>query len=445
MNIETEILSRGYLNTTQLRTLGGQLRLTYNEPCTWSLRLDNSEQTYNADQPIANPRTLTDTVSIQFEDEVAESTWTSPDLLVEDYDYNTDVVTVSGRCKLAKLDVDDQGIDVGDGTATLEDSTVAAALALIGAEVGLTFSGAPTRVIRGPIHLVGNLLQLVLEILGPTHVIRMGSGNTVLVESSTTHSTATALTDNDDLEILTYRRTSYIYNKATVERIVETTGRQVLFQIQASGGELLGPTPSPIQSFVTPSRNFQFIVLSGYRGVIDSITLRDDEGDPVGGGPFSGLFTYVGNDVVHGFTYVYTESDDADTWGVPWTPNVDILVIGYPSSVDPVPEVGYSETATAGAGNRPYPDPFSSLSVDTAADAQAMAQALVDRGTRDGNILNLAIRHRVDFPIPNQEVPVTDFLSGIDESPVIEATTIDWDESSDTGTITLEGTISEAA
>lgn len=430
------------LGATALKVAGGNFRLEFDEPSSFQLELHNGAGDYNPDAAIANPRTLTDRVIITV---VKGGTYNSPSFIVEDYDYGTSVAVVSGRCILSLLDRNDQHIDVGDGTSTLENTTLAAALSLIGAAYGVTFSGVPTRNLAGPYHLVGNPLQWVRDLIGPTHVIRAGTGTTILVESATTHSTATAITADNKLEILTFKRTSEVYNKATVERLVETTGEVELYKEVASGGTILQTTTD--RDFSEPSRTFSIRENKALRAPNGALylTLLDEEGDPVAPYPFT-LGAYTGLTEIHGVRYYYDLDTRSPTWPGAWTPNLHLEIVGYPLEVSPVPTEGYSETATVGAGDRPYPEPFSSLLIDDATTAQAAAQALADRGSRIGNVLNANIRLTADLPLPNQEVDITDDpgLSGIDETVLVESVEVSWSPT-DTGTTRLECSISEAA
>lgn len=426
------------LGSEELDVISGSVILVYDEPSEFTLVLDNTDGTYNDGHDLSDPDSLSEFVKITITDTVAETSWDSPDFIVEDYDYNTDEVTISGFCRLSKLTVSQQSVEVADGVSTLEDTTLATALSLIGSAYGFTFSGVPTRDIPGPYQLVGSPLQWIDDLLGPTHIIRMGAGNQILVESSTSHATATALVDEDDLEILTFRRTKASYNKVIVERLVQQAGKIVLFDQAQSGGDKTG-IQGPF-TFSEPSRTFFFEIKEGARGEINSISPKgtDPGNPPVGAQPLDDP-AYVGTEAVGSFTFVYELSPDWATWGEEFTPNWRIRVTGYPLTVDPIPLEGYSATATHGAGDRPYPHVYESTLFDGQTEAQAAADALLDRFVREGNALNVAIDSRVDFPLPNQEVPITDTASGISESPVIEMVTIAWDEGGDWGTITLEG------
>ena len=89
-------------------------------------------------------------------------------------------------------------------------------------------------------------------------------------------------------------------------------------------------------------------------------------------------------------------------------------------------------------------EPFSVVSIDTAAEALAAATALVDQGVRMGQILNLQTRLRPSKIFrANDELSLEDFLSGIDLDVVLELPAFSWDEASDTGTLTYDCTFAE--
>ena len=433
-----------------VRTTAGSITLPYSEPCSWNVTLDNSTGLYNPSAALAQVREHAEVyMQISVYDDELDS-WVSPDLVAEDYDYNTDVVTLSGRCRLAELDRDDQVIEVPDtgGLATAEGWTVANLCELICAHCGLTITGAPTRVVS-EYNLVGNPLQMLRDLLEPTHVFRMGEGGQVVVTPATSHTSAGDLVDADDLEILRFRRTTQINNRATVERLVPQAQFETLFDESRSGGSELGAIDGPANgphALSTPSRYFTFTIKDGYRaldGQLVGFRLIGEDGETVGTAPFT-LGSYIGVEPVHAFSFYYlVDEEDATSWG-PWTPNWRIQIQGIPADADPVPEVGYSETYSAGAGDRPYPEPYSSVALATAEDAQAAAQALVDVGIRAGNILNCATRLRpAKVFLANAGVTVVDASSELDVDAVIEAVTDGWDEDGDTGTITYECTIPE--
>jgi hypothetical protein len=171
-----------------LRTMGGNVSMPHSEPWTWSATLDNTAGTYHPFSTVALVRGAAAyyKINVSF---AAETPWASCDLVAEDYEYNTDEVTISGRCRLAELDRDDQVIEVADELSTAEGETVAAILALVAAHCGLTVTGAPTRVVP-QYHLVGNPLQMFRDLLEPTHGFRMGTGGQVVCFALSSRSNA---------------------------------------------------------------------------------------------------------------------------------------------------------------------------------------------------------------------------------------------------------------
>lgn len=425
---------------TVLKKQSSDLRLVLDEPCTWSIVLDNSGGDYDPDEAIANPRTYSAVLSLTYDD--GADPWTSPDLILEDYDYDTGSVTIGGRCRLSQLDRDDQFVDSGDGTATFEDTTVAAVINAILAAVSLTQTGAPTRAVK-KFHAVGNLLDLVRDLLYPTHRMRMGAGSQVVIQAIDAEPAGPSYTDVDHVEILTFARTSEIYNKATVERVSSVAGWQVLAEAEVSGGDTLADVQTI--ELDTPSRSFIIAQRYGKRGVIDSVVLRDSGGASVGATPYPQI-AYSGNTSVSSIDFQYSLNVGAADYG-PFTPEYYWRVEGYPDSVSAPETEGYSATATAGSGDRPYPEPFTSLAIETEADAQAAADALVVLGTRLGNMLNFNTRlNPTKIPWPNMALDLTDGVSGLTGTEwICETVTITEDESGETGNILIEATRSEAS
>jgi hypothetical protein len=426
--------------STLLKKQASSLTLVNDEPCGWSITLDNRDQDYNPSAAIANPRTFSEVCSLKYDDE--SDVWNSPDLVLEDYSYNTNQVTISGRCRLAQLDREDQQIDAGGGISTFENTTVATLVAAIVSPYGLTISGAPSRAVR-MFNAVGNPLQMLRDLLGPTHTFRMGAGTQIVVESISSNSSGPDYTDDEDLEVLEFRRTSDLYNKATVERVTPTGGRITLVDEQKSQDGSENIFADQEVSLSEPSRVFTIEEAFGERGELLGFQLWNGESS-VGAVPFLNR-TYVGITQVTRITFTYTLNVGHEEQG-PYTPNWSIKVRGYPLSVDPVPTTGYSQTRTAGAGDRPYPEPFTSLAIENNTDAGSAASALVDIGGRQGNSLRMSTRLRpTHIPWPNQSIGIEDAHSEIDAEFVVAMVGITEDQNGDTGTITAEATQSEAA
>lgn len=371
-----------------------------------------------------------------------DSTWESVDLLAEEYDYDTGRVTLSGRCKLAKLDVDDQVIIAEDDLSTAEGWTVAELLTEIAGHVGLTVTGAPTRVVP-QFHLVGNPLEMFGDLLEPTHGFRMGSGNQIVVFELASRSTAGSLKDDADLELVKFKRSSAIRNRATVERLVPDPGPVVLYSGTASqepGGSPVTGTQGPFE-FSSPSRYWWFTKKNGYRGEINSVSPKDEVGAPVGSQPLTAT-AYQNSEPAAGCSFNYELGEDAAAQG-PFVPNWEIEVTGYPADVLPPPTEDFSATKSAGAGDKPYPEPFSCISINTQEEAETAAQALVDKGIREGQMLNLGTRVRPDkIFAANSSIDLEDFLSGLNLDVVLETPTLAWGEK-DTGTLGYECTFAE--
>lgn len=445
MSVECRRIARAA--STVLKKISSSLRLVLDEPASWTIVLDNSEGDYDPDESIANPRTYSNTLSIEYETADGADSWTSPDLVLEDYDYDTDVVTLTGRCRLAQLDRDDQVIDNGSGSATFENTTVDAVLDAIAAEYSMTVTGAPTRAVRS-FQAVGNPLDMFRDLLYPTHCFRMGSGSQIVVQAIDSNGSGPAYADAPDLEVVRFKRTSEIYNKATVERVTPNAGLQQLAFEERSGGDTLVGVQS-----VTLSAPSRYLLLRSYpaqirgdRGVITSMQLKDSEGGIVGASPYNKP-SYVGNTPVASVDFQYELTDpEAVNWG-PWTPRWIAEFWGYDTEDSPPEVEGYSATATAGSGDRPYPEPFTSLAIETESDAQDAADALVALGTRQGNILNFQCALHPDLiPWPNNALDLTDFKSGLTGTDwICEAVSIDEAEGGDTGTISIEATRSEVS
>lgn len=419
---------------TVLKKISSSITIVGDEPASWQIVLDNSERDYITTAAIANPRTFSSTLSLEVEG--GGNSWNSVDLILEDYSYDTNTVTISGRCRLAQLDREDQPI--GD----YENTTVAVVLAAVATLYGMTVTGAPTRALK-LYHAIGNPLEIFRDLLQPTHTFRMGAGSQIVIQSITSNPTGPSYEDDDHLEIVRFKRTSDIYNKATVERVVQTSGRITLVNDERSGGDELAGTKTV--TFSEPSRVFNLDRLFARRGKIQSIVFLDQSNNPINATPFNQV-VYVGLTPVYAMQFQYDLiTANAVNWG-DWTPRWEIEISGYPLSISPVPIEGYSQTATAGAGDRPYPEPFTSLALETEAAALAAAQALVAIGTRQGNMLDFSTRLAPTMiPSPNQSCAVTDYLSGLSGSFIVEAVTISEEESGDTGTITVEASRSEGS
>lgn len=421
--------------SSNLKKSSSNLQLNMEEPCTWSVTLDNSEGDYNPGESIANPRTYTGVFNLVYEAWDGSSSRTSPDLILEDYDYDTHTVTLSGRCKLAKLDREDQVF--GD----FKEVTVAAICTALAAPYGLTVAGAPSRTVklfRG----FGNPLNLLRTLLYPTHTFRMGAGSEIVVEPVATHTGGPTITDEDWLEVLKFKRTSEIFNKATVERVEGGGGQQTLADEErsASAGENI--YDSQRVDLSSPSRSFSIDVDFGQRGELTNFVVWEEEGSAIG--PLEGTKTYLGTTDATYITFDYILSDWAyDPDRGPFTPTWQVVISGTPAE-GVAPSEDFSATASAGAGDRPYPEPFTSLALETYADALAAAQALVHVGTRRGNPLEAAWRLSPDkIGWPNQEFALTDYLSGLTDGWIAETLNVTEEEAGDTGTITMEASRAE--
>lgn len=414
-----------------LRKQASSITMVLDEPCSWTVQLDNSEGDYNPSASLANPRTYSGYLNIDVD--LDSDSWSSPDLVVEDYSYDTDSVTISGRCRLSELDREDQTL--GD----YEDTTVAAILTDIAGVYGLTVTGAPTRAVR-IYHAIGNPLQMFRELLNPTHVFRMGAGNQIVVEPVAGVSGTTSFVDDEHLEVVRFKRTSEIFNKAIVERVYSGGGQQVLADQRKSEGGSLGA--GQIVELSSPSRAFTVVEKFGLRGNLVGIQALDASDNVLA---TLGGNSYVGTTAAAKVRFSYDLNVNAQD-GTAYTPEWWVKIVGYPDTVDPPPVEGYSATATAGAGDRPYPEPFTSQTIEDQAAAQAAANAFVEIGTRQGNILDISTRlHPSRIPAPNSTISITDFQSGLSGSWIAEVVNITEDEDSDTGTTGVEATKNEVA
>lgn len=425
----------------ELPVMSGNLTLSYSEPCEFTFELDNSSGDYEQDEELADVREP-EPEYLLLNIQTGEDTWPDcPDLRVKNYRSGPDdTVTVSGRCRLCELDKNDQAIVV-DGISTVEGETAANLVDMIVAAYGLTATGVPDRVIP-TFDLVGNPLEWLGEML-PDYVFRMGSGNQVVFSLYTSHASGPHLEDEEHLEVLDFVRSDDIYNKATVERVVPTSGEVELLNVQQSWDA--HPSPSVLEfTLDQPSRQFSFRILKGYRGKLQEMVLLDESGDPITGpGPFTNP-SYTGTVPVYSFTVDYVPGIDAGDLG-PYKPNIEILVTGLPLAVDPVPVDGYSATATAGAGDRPYPEAFSLVVVPDQTAAMSVAEAKVEKGLRDGSLLGLETRILANkIPIANGGATVTDAKKKFTAKPVIaESIRLSFDRSGDTGTMAVETTFME--
>lgn len=423
-----------------LPTVTGDFQRPYSEPCTWKAVLDNKSRTYGFTSDIANPAAYTGTFNLNLLDSEGE-TWSSPDLVLKLYDYDTGTVSISGKCKLDLMDRNSQNIivDSETGSMTVENMPLNEVLQLLADTAGLTVSGAPsTNVVEW--HLADiNPLKEFQKLCDPTLVFYMGSGNTIIVESATDHTLARTLTGHDDLFLLKFSRSDELTNAATVERIVPQPGRVVLFDEGGSGGSEIEETNGP-HALSEPSRSLTFEIKEALRGRIIGIVLLDESGDPIYEDQFT-MPSYTGTVPVHSFTFIYDVNELADSWPGEWTPQWHIRITGLGLDAAPVPLEGYSATATAGAGDRPYEEAFSSAAINNQTEAGVAAQALADRGARAGNVLNVATRLTADVPTPNAGVRVTDWHAEISSLDcVLELLKITWAAKGDSGTMSWDMT-----
>jgi len=417
---------------------------SYSEPAEFTFTLDNQDGTYGQDSAIADVRNASPTYLV-LHIQTGEDTWASPQLRVKGYRSGPDeTAIVTGRCRLCELDVNDQAIDAGDGISTIEGETAATIINTILTEYGLTQTGAPSRVIP-TFDLVGNPLDWLGELL-PDYVFRMSTSTAgqLLFTQYTSHGSGPALEDREHLEVVDFFRSDDIYNRATVERVVPQSGEVVLFSIQQSFDT--HPSPSVLEfTLDQPSRQFRFVTMKAYRGqsLFTELVLKDEHGDPTGITPYT-MTSYTGTTPVYSFTVDYALTPDASSNG-PFKSNLEILIVGYPLDVDPVPVEGYSYTASEGAGDRPYPEPFTLAVVPDLAAAQAVAEAKVEKGLRDGSLLDLEIRVLADMiPVPNGAATVTDYKKGFSAKAVIvETINLSGAESGDSGTMALQTTFME--
>ena len=416
---------------------------SYSEPAEFTFTLDNQDGTYGQDSAIADVRNASPTYLV-LHIQTGEDTWASPQLRVKGYRSGPDeTAIVTGRCRLCELDVNDQAIDAGDGISTIEGETAATIINTILTEYGLTQTGAPSRVIP-TFDLVGNPLDWLGELL-PDYVFRMSTSTAgqLLFTQYTSHGSGPALEDREHLEVVDFQRSDDIYNRATVERVVPQSGEIELLNVQQSWDAHPSPSVLPFD-LAEPSRQISIRTLKGYRGRLEDLVLIDADDNPISGpGPWTAT-RYTGITPVAKITVDYIKAINADTQG-PYKPNIEILITGYPLDVDPVPTEGYSYTASSGSGDKPFPEPFSLAVVPDLAAAQAVAEAKVEKGLRDGSILDLETRVLADMiPVPNGAATVTDYKKGFSAKAVIvETINLSGAEGGDSGTMALQTTFME--
>ena len=167
-----------------------------------------------------------------------------------------------------------------------------------------------------------------------------------------------------------------------------------------------------------PSRAVRVEKAEGRRSIVEDIVFRDSLGNPLNTQPFTGPGSaFYSLTPIHSVTFSNNLKPGAAGQGA-YTPRWEFVLSGFPLGVDPVPVEGYSATSTEGAGDRPYPEPFTSLAIENLADAQASADALTEIGTRIGNILNFKVRLMPGkIPDPNALISITDAKSGLTGRP----------------------------
>lgn len=413
---------------------------SYSEPAEFSFTIDNQSGDYGKDSDVADVRGTPTYLTLHIQ--TGAVTWTSPDLRVKGYRSGPDETAIlTGRCRLCELQVNDQQIDVGDGLSTIEGETADNIVDIILTEYGLTATGVPARVIP-TFDLVGSPITWLEELL-PDYVFRMGTGGQVIFSLYTSHATGPDLVDEDHLEVLDFYRSDDIYNRATVERVVPQSGEIELLNLQQSWDT--HPSPSVLEYDLSePSRQISIRILKGYRGSLQELVLIDEEDNPITGpGPWTAT-RYTGITPVAKISVDYVLGLDAYDNG-PFKSNIEILITGYPLDVDPVPTEGYSYTASEGAGDKPFPEPFSLAVVPDLTAAQSVAEAKVEKGMRDGSLLDLETRLLAGFiPIPNGGCTVTDAKKGFDAMGVIVETISLSGGEGDTGTMSLQTTFVEA-
>lgn len=415
---------------------------SYSEPAEFSFTIDNEDGTYGPDSDLADVRNASPTYLV-LHIQTGEDTWTSPDLRAKGYrSAPEETVILTGRCRLCEIDINDQAIDAGSGLSTIEGETADNIVDMILTPYGLTATGVPARVIP-TFDLVGNPLDWLGELL-PDYVFRMGTGGQLLFTQYTSHGTGPDLVDEDHLEILDFFRSDDIYNRATVERVVPQSGEVTLLHVQQSFEAHPSPSVLPF-NLDQPSRSFVFRIMKAYRGenLFAELVLLDENGDPTGPAPYT-MTSYTGTTPVHSITVDYALTPDAAANG-PFKSNLEILITGYPLDVDPPPTEGYSATETEGAGDRPFPEPFTLVVVPDLTAAQAVAAAKVEKGMRDGSLLDLEMRILADkIPVPNGATTVTDAKKNFASKAVIVETISLTGGGVDTGTMSLQTTFVEA-
>lgn len=428
-------------NGVPLKTRGGTLTIVNNEPQELTADLDNdSGGDYKPASAVAQVRDFVSALPLTVRIDSGGTAWTSSDFLVDEYqfrgDAKSDEVALECSCKLSELDLDDQYMP--DLVAT----TVGAAASDIATEYGLTVNGAPSRNLRGPYHRNGNPLDWMGDVLEPLSNFRMGAGSQLEIFPATPGPVSHTYIDKDWIQKLDFRRSKRVQNEATVERVVEAIGVVNLVDEALTGGTSLGG-PQTV-SLSSPSRSFRFIQKYGQYGVVEDIVLLDGGGLPIAGAPAPyNSEIYEGAEAVHSIQFNYNLKPGALTWG-PFEPNWEIQVEGSTLAANPVPIEGFSETRTAGLGDRPYPDPFSTLILDNATDAGQAAQVFADEGQRRGTVLVVTVRVTDDFPMPGGSIQVIDARSGLSVIAVVELVRITWAEGSDPGTLRLECSVLES-
>lgn len=433
------------VNGEYVRSVAGTIVLVDSEPSTFDVTLSNWDRSYGPSSAIAQIRNTEPLIlTAQIVERVSAgglAVWDSPEFIVEDYEVGGPIVTLSGRCRLAELDQDDQFVvwDEENQSATVETGGLAEILAAIASQAGLTVAGAGSRTVRD-YNLAGNLLTLFGDAVYPLQKYRMGSGSEIVLLSAPTGSHS--YTDKDHLKAFRFRRSRYVRNQAVVERIEASGGRIVLASADREAATGLAGV-SDLIALSEPSRSLH-VEWECARGEM-YWSAYDESGNPLNP-PLQPLTnaSYQGAVLATHVRFSYYLHEDADN-GDDWKQRYKYTVWGWPAGATPPPVSGFAKTGNAGTGpRRRYPEPFSLPSIDNGTDAQAAANAIAEEGNLEGSSMKLELVLTADVPMPYSTVNVVDSATPYDGSGVVRTTTIAWGErKGDKNGIDVEAGVSE--
>lgn len=408
---------------TEVPWKGWQIAIFRNEPAKWSLEIaiEDGEPDWTPGDTSGYIQSLasasyTWTCEAYFPDESLDTWEDCPVFVQDDYQFSGDAeqntAEVSGTDLTVLLTKPED-----EFMADVDDDDSVDVLNEIFDEYGIDADVDTTAFDIQKMHRVGGPLDWVRQILEITQAWFYWEADQLKVKETTFPGTvAWALTDREDLKVISYRRNlGGVYNTVTVERTDAVSGISVV-RVAKSGGDSLGTQfwnglfDPPVYS----ARPF----IDMKRGTIDTFVYKDAEDTILTGTQPAGSGMYFSaTSPASSVSFIAEEGETAASEG-PYTPQYEgyfLVTYGPPSGESPEDySVTYADSADVALhGTLRPPRAINNALIGSAEVALLYAQRLIAEALRSYVTAEVQLLFNPHIK-PGQTVSVTDAGAGLD-------------------------------